>query len=56
MVISQKMILSITIVPVGGPNRKGEIGNRGSKSVSGLYKPTSFKHGAVKEQRVDDSW
>ena len=46
----------MVFVGKGRPNSKGEIGNRGSKSVSGLYKPTSFKPGTVKEQRVDDSW
>ena len=59
MVITHKMILSIIISTLLlffnityvkkklGPNSKGEIGNRGSKSDSLI---------SVKEQRVDGSW
>lgn len=45
----------MVFVGKGRPNSKGEIGNRGSKSVPGLYKPM-FKSGTVKEQRVDGGW
>nr|YP_009445563.1 LAGLIDADG endonuclease [Bipolaris cookei]ATV95723.1 LAGLIDADG endonuclease [Bipolaris cookei] len=33
-----------------------EMGNRGSKSVVGLNKPTSHKPSTVKDKRVDGSW
>ena len=43
MVIIQKM-------------RENKMDYRGSKSVSGLYTPTSLKPNIVKEQRLDGSW
>ena len=43
MVTSQKMI-------------EREMGYRGSKSLTGLFTPTSLKPVIVKEQRVDGSW
>jgi len=36
--------------------KETEMGDRGSKSITDLHKPTSHKSAIVKEQRVDGSW